>query len=330
MISDKVPDLSRPGIHSGEILFKDISLKDYACHFDGLEKTTLLQAPLYAAYARQAYQQTSSCVLVEINGHPAGLCLLQEAAILGKLIHAVILDRGPLWFKGFGSSNHLEMFFRHFNKKYPNRAGRRRRLIPEAENTPAVTSALRNAGLVKNRKYPGYQTIWLDLRPTQDTLRRDLRGKWRNCLRKAEKRGVEVDFYTNVQTAAWILSAHARDRAAKGYQGPSIKNLGRICHIAAASNDLVCAVAKDQGKIVAGQIFLRHGKSATYQVGWTDTPGRDLNAGYAIMWQSLSYLKSGNINFLDLGGVNDKDAAGVKHFKSGLGGDFLELSGQYK
>ena len=33
---------------------------------------------------------------------------------------------------------------------------------------------------------------------------------------------------------------------------------------------------------------------------------------------------------LDLGGVNDQDAAGVKRFKQGLGGELVELVGQYR
>ena len=106
--------------------------------------------------------------------------------------------------------------------------------------------------------------------------------------------------------------------------------ISTLCHQAAASNDLLTCTAKQYGVAIAGAIFIIHGGSATYQVGWSDDLGRDVNASYKVLYDAALHLKDKGIKYLDLGGVNDTEAAGVKKFKSGMGGELVELVGQYK
>lgn len=48
--------------------------------------------------------------LIEIDGKEAGLVQMFEAGILWNAIHGIIIDRGPLWFEGFGNAMHIKRF----------------------------------------------------------------------------------------------------------------------------------------------------------------------------------------------------------------------------
>jgi lipid II:glycine glycyltransferase (peptidoglycan interpeptide bridge formation enzyme) len=76
-------------------------------------------------------------------------------------------------------------------------------------------------------------------------------------------------------------------------------------------------------------MFLIHGQAATYQVGWSNQAGRDLNAHNLLLWQAMLELRQRGIKRLDLGGVNTTRSAGLARFKIGTGGQVLKLPGTY-
>jgi lipid II:glycine glycyltransferase (peptidoglycan interpeptide bridge formation enzyme) len=80
---------------------------------------------------------------------------------------------------------------------------------------------------------------------------------------------------------------------------------------------------------VAGMLFLIHGESATYQVGWTNDQGRDLHAHHLVLWHAIEELKSRGVRILDLGGVNTQRSAGVARFKIRTGGRVVTFAGTY-
>jgi lipid II:glycine glycyltransferase (peptidoglycan interpeptide bridge formation enzyme) len=86
----------------------------------------------------------------------------------------------------------------------------------------------------------------------------------------------------------------------------------------------------DWGKnAVAGMIFLVHGSTATYQVGWGNEQGRQERAHHVLLWRAIQELKAMGIRRLDLGGVNTQRSAGLARFKMGLGGEVRQFAGTY-
>src|SRR5690606_1466555 len=124
--------------------------------------------------------------LIRIDGVEAGLVQMIEVRALGGALHAVMIDRGPLWFDGFGGPAQFSAFTEALNAAFPRRIGRRRRFIPEFEHAGEI------AGFKKSASLP-YQTIWLDLCQSEEDLRAGLKSKWRNALRKAEKAGLHIE-----------------------------------------------------------------------------------------------------------------------------------------
>lgn len=80
---------------------------------------------------------------------------------------------------------------------------------------------------------------------------------------------------------------------------------------------------------MASMLFLRHGRTASYYIGWADEEGRKSNAHNRLLWEALSTMKQSGITDLDLGGINTHDLPGISRFKLGTGGRVLTLAGTY-
>lgn len=49
-----------------------------------------------------------------------------------------------------------------------------------------------------------------------------------------------------------------------------------------------------------------------------------------VLWRAITELKKRGIAWLDLGGINPEDAAGVTEFKLGLEGEIFETVGLFQ
>ncbi len=295
--------------------------------FKSIRRSTLLQHFPYAQANRAVNQTGARHGMIQIEGEAAGLVQISEVGVLRNMVHAVSLDRGPLWFEGYGGQEHLAAFFDAFAAEFPKRLGRKMRLLPEAKDNGPNRSALSRAGYGRCDEMPGYETIWLALDEDPHTLRARLNGKWRNILSKSERSGLSLSEDWSGETAAHFLQAYEADRTGKGYDGPSIKLLVQLFKHMVPREEAVIFNAEHDGETVAAILVLLHGSSATYQVGWTTDTGRKLGAHHQLLWRAVLSLKDRGILDLDLGGINDESARGVKKFKQGLGGKEVTLVG---
>lgn len=182
-------------------------LPEWEARFARIRRSNLLQSYDYARVVCALQHQKARWGIIYINGEEAGLVQIREAGLCRNLIHAIMLDRGPLWFDDFGTDEHIHAFFTVFDAEFPARPGRRRRIIPERQNFshPAY----------KRHDLPGYQTIWLDLTCSVTDLRAGLRQKWRNMLNKGEKQGLQVIFDEKNRFLPWLLKVYKEDRVKK-------------------------------------------------------------------------------------------------------------------
>ena len=309
--------------------FSPLPLPAWDERFRTIRRSTLLQHFPFAQANRAVNQTGARHGIIRIDGNEAGLVQLSEVGVIRNLFHAVSLDRGPLWFDGFGTAEHISAFFTAFARQFPRRMGRKIRLLPEVRDTSRNRRAVAASGFARRETMPGYETIWVDLTAPPDTLRANLNGKWRNILSKAERSGLEVDVDFEGESAAGFLASYRQDRTAKGYDGPSLKLLVELFRYMIPRREAVILNACAGGETVAAILVLVHGASATYQVGWTTPDGRRLGAHHRLLWQAMLTLRDAGISDFDLGGVNDATAAGVKRFKQGLGGTDVTLAGYY-
>lgn len=294
----------------------------------------LLQSTGYILGQCRLNKQTYRRGEISIEGRKAGYFFILEASVINGLIHAVILDRGPIWYENFGTPEHTQAFFTAFNAEFPKRFGRRRRIIPEIEDTTHNRKALLASGLIR-RPDAGYHTVIMNPSLDEETLRKSLKKNWRTALTKAEKCGEDltVEWGYDAQYLALFNQYYRIDKSLKKYHGPAIKTLNTFLQTFGHQKDMLIGFARYQGEIVAGVLILCHGRGATYQVGWNLDKGRDICAHNLLLWDALHILRERKVTEFDLGGVNDETAAGIGGFKRGLAGKKgreLKLVGLYR
>ncbi len=304
------------------------SIEEWEKKFAAIPRSNILQSYTYAQAFCPLEKQKARWGLIEIDGREAGLVQMMEAGLLWNGIHAMMIDRGPLWFEGYGNAMHVKCFFEELNKQFPQRYGRKRRILPETEDGPTAQKMISQTGLELSGK--GYQTIWLDLLPDLDPLRASLRSNWRNSLSKAERSGLTVFWDEKGRNLEWLLGIYSGDKAARGYGGPSPELLRRYAPLLAVKGDLLIGYALIGEEPVAFVLLVRHGRSATYLVGWSSAEGRENSAHHLLLWQGACVLKQKGIKELDLGGINDDGAEGIKTFKEGMGGRTVRYVGHYR
>ncbi len=288
-------------------------------------QVTLLQSYYYAQAMREVYQQGVRHGLIQIDGMDAGVVQMQEVSLFGKCIHAISIDRGPLWFEGFGKPDHLEVFSNVLNEQYPSRFCRKRRFIPEYTMKNSVFSIRM---WKKCKKTNDYQTILIDISKNIDDIRKNFKQTWRRNLIKAEKSGVIVEIDEKLTTFSEFLRRYTKDRIEKGYSGPSAKFLASLAKYATLTNDCMILNATEDGENIGSILMLIHGSGATYQVGWTTRCGRDKRVHHLLFWHAIQLLKGQGVTSFDLGGYND-EIDGIRKFKQGMGGQDIALVGSY-
>jgi hypothetical protein len=161
-------------------------------------------------------------------------------------------------------------------------------------------------------------------------LRAGLKKNWRSALTKAEKQdGVSVNWGITTADYRLFLQEYAADKAAKGYDGPSVELLMALARSFLPQGKIRFGRVVKDGQAIATVLLLKHGTSATYQVGWTSDEGRHLGAQNLLLWHAMLALKKDGITELDLGGINEDTAKGVKKFKEAMGGRIMRLGALY-
>ena len=289
-------------------------------------RSNVIQTFAYAQAVRSAKQQMTRFGVIREKGAPVGLVQIQEVKLFG-VFHTVVLDRGPLWFAENVSPDYWEAFFKTFDREFPRRIGRWRRIMPELDETEENLKMLISSGLRVVRS--GYRSIWLDLRDDTEQIRKRFKGKWRNALNAAEKSGLDVAVDWQMETLPWLLMQYEADKKERGYDGPSASFLHCLTHAARGTGNVIVLRAMKRDRPVAAIMILRHGSSATYQIGWTSDEGRDAKSHHLLLWRACLALKDIGVEWFDAGGINEEHAEGVTRFKRGLGGREYKLVGTF-
>ncbi len=105
--------------------------------------------------------------------------------------------------------------------------------------------------------------------------------------------------------------------------------LGRLARAAHDCRELLLLVAFERAEPVAGIMILRHGISATYEVGYVAPRGRELRATHLLLWHAVEALIRKRVRWLDLGGIATDRSPGIARFKLGMGGTVATLPGTF-
>lgn len=242
----------------------------------------------------------------------------------GRVASVALCSRGPIWRQPLLPDVQSQVY-QQLKKSLPLSALRVVLVSPEqAAGGPNGLAPMR-------RVVSGMSTVLLDLRPSMEQLRANLEHRWRHQLASSELSRLSVQRVgTQLNQFRWLLEADIAQRQARGLDGlpPAFVERYTLTRKSAASTLLTLRADAGRERIAA-MMFLLHGASATYHIGWTTDAGRDAHAHNLILWKAIEELKVLGIQQLDLGGVNTIRSAGVARFKLRTGGKLLTLAGSY-
>jgi lipid II:glycine glycyltransferase (peptidoglycan interpeptide bridge formation enzyme) len=163
------------------------------------------------------------------------------------------------------------------------------------------------------------QICELDLTLDLQNLRAAQHAKWRNALKKAERTRLKVAQITATSAALTPLLQAEKERQAQGkYRGLPPEFTLAIQDVAPKS--LLFLGASD-----AQMLFIRHGNTASYHMGYNGPDGRMVNAHNLILWDAIKRLQKLGVTRLDLGTIDPKRAHNLARFKQRCGAQTRQL-----
>lgn len=251
------------------------------------------------------------------------LVQILERRFFAGFVRLWLVQRGPVWAPDTTEEEKQEVY-------RLLQAQRRREktflLMTPEDPDMSTPSLLKNVGgaQVMTAYCPGRK--WLP--ESEELLRASLSSKWRNQLRKAEKAKLSVSLFDGGQNFVTLADYVEEDRKLKKYKAFDARTQVQLAALT-PRKERVVFVVKSQGEPVAMAAFYSHGKSATYQMGWSNAKGRDVCAMNLLLWRAMVWLRKKQVTCLDLGGLNTSQAQGLAHFKAGMRPEIELLSGTW-
>lgn len=301
-------------------------------------KATLLQSWQYGAAKEEAEGWKAQRFLIsdEVD-QPVALAqmLTRGVPILGGIAR---LNRGPLLL--IDPSGDVELSVRLAALQLLLREARRQRwwMVQAAPELPDTNGARLGMGILGFKKLPG--VAWasgrLALDADERTLLMNLKGKWRNCLRKGEKLGVTVTHHEcEGKELDLLIRGYAALQQSKGFDGLSERLLRSLARQLGANWQFGLFIAREFGASPGGEplgtlVTIRHGDTATYVIGSTNDKGRHMQANSVLLWQAILHAKHTGCAWFDIGGLSSATPKGIAEFKLGLNARPYALVGEWR
>ncbi len=272
------------------------------------------------AYAQASFKKdwipTQMAAVSDDQGQLIAIIALQKI-ILGPFKY-IRINRGPLWLKKNVCEQDLIQFAQLLRSEFPKSWLTKIKWLPEFNLSPNGFKSLEKINFKLAQK--NFQTTWLDLSQSEETLRSNLKQKWRNSLNKFERAGLTIKIESTPGHFSEFLNFYELYKRQKNFQGPSREFLGIELSEAFRQKQATLLWAMENGLPIAGIAIHSHGKNISYRAGWNSSQGKLTNAHYGLLWHSILHFKKLGFEQFDLGGILPMEAQGLTHFKLGLGG----------
>lgn len=201
------------------------------------------------------------------------------------------------------------------------------RIEPEILAGQGVEARLRALGWREARRIQWNRTRIVDLTAPEDELWSNLRSKWRQYVRKAERQGVRVlragderldDFYAVYVDGAERAGMFARSRETFDLLWRELAPRG-MAH-------LYLAELEETGEPLATLLLTSAGRRAFEMYGGTTVKGEELRSNYMLKWETMLSCRRAGFREYDLWGLPH---AGIAQFKGGFGGREVTFVGAW-
>ena len=181
------------------------------------------------------------------------------------------------------------------------------------------------------------RTILIDLRGTEGELLARMKQKTRYNIRLAEKKGVIVRPWDDIEAFhAMLLVTGGRD----AFGVHSLEYYRRAYELFHPTGAAELLVAEYEGRPLAALMVFAQGKRAWYVYGASNDEERNRMPAYLLQWEAMRWARACGCEEYDLWGVPDEDEAaleagfetrvdglwGVYRFKRGFGGRLVRAA----
>jgi lipid II:glycine glycyltransferase (peptidoglycan interpeptide bridge formation enzyme) len=164
-----------------------------------------------------------------------------------------------------------------------------------------------------------YQTLVLYLDKDLDEIRKSFKQKWRNCLNRSERNGLEIIEGNDPELYKDFLNIYNQmivRKKFKEYANPY--RMGKMNGELDEEYKLKIFMAYKDKLPVASLIGSAIGNTGIYLLGASNEIGMKNKGSYLLQWEMIKWLKQRGCKRYDLGGINLDDNPGVYHFKAGI------------
>jgi lipid II:glycine glycyltransferase (peptidoglycan interpeptide bridge formation enzyme) len=165
------------------------------------------------------------------------------------------------------------------------------------------------------------EILVIDITKSEEELLVEMKQKTRYNIKLAEKKGVKVScIMYNVSSIDYFnrFIELVKITAERDKITPHPESYYRKMFETIPDDILKLYVAEYQGEIIAANLMIFYGKTATYLHGASDNQRRNLMAPYLLQWQAIRDAKKNGCEKYDLGGINTKTGEGITKFKLGF------------
>ena len=241
-------------------------------------------------------------------------------------VGVIRINRGPLLINEIDDFNIKYNIYRVLRKSWMWWKGRILLIAPDLVDVPENIAILALANF-KERQVEQWQSSIIDLSLSEVDLRKNLNGKWRNQLKKAEQLQIDLKTEQSDESFYWLLDCYKQMMKDKSFRGTGVELYKELYRF--KKNNFYVFQAWYDGQAAAGILIVQHGQSCTYQIGWNSSGGRRIYANNFLLWNAIIEMKQRGCAWFDLGGIDEKNTPGIAKFKRGLGGKEYTLVGEF-
>ena len=166
-----------------------------------------------------------------------------------------------------------------------------------------------------------FGTVKINLKNSEEDIFKDLHGKHRNVIRKAEKDGLKVEFGKHLQQTCYKLIQETLKRENVFFE--SLDEFNRICE--ALKEQVQFFVVKKDTQ-VQGVAVIPFDSNDAYYLWGGSIKGTSAGAMNFMHWKVIQYFKEKGVLNYDFVGVRlnpakDSKLNGLKRFKTRFGGN---------
>jgi hypothetical protein len=231
---------------------------------------------------------------------------------------------GPLWrpLGKTGDPQNLKLVLDALVDEYCRRRGHRLTVLPRPspDHNDIENQVLLEAGYRPRAPSIDPLRYFVDVGLDPDRQMKSLGQKWRYNLKKALQTGVTVGV-TDLDGGVEAFAAMHREMVArKGFADRDAveeRLHGMAASLPSALRPVVVFAGRNERKL-AGAVVGRAGDVSAYLFGASRDEGLQLNAGYALQWWIVNWLREQGARWYDLGGGALEPR--LEQFKRGLVG----------